>query len=1078
MVDNKPVEAAAAPKPSARVETFHEESHDDDEVHLPMHNEVYADVAQAGDPPPAAPVEKGDKTVVTDKAEATALKEADPIDPYERIDRAQRLAQELESIIQQGKKPDDTISVLVGSEIKEVKVSDRVAQLKTEMGKEMESAKKGADAILMKGTATNPGIDDLAKQSGLDRDKLCKELGLDPTKLTPKVLGQEYQKASGDAAKQGKIQELAQLMVDRDALSRLHFAPLTTRLVEAEFRARGYLDPAIKLTDPVPEAEIKKAFEILKGAPKAGSPDDIAAFGDGKEIREAREVFATSEKTVSILFMDQQQKRAEKIAHELNAAKLDGDKESHFKNALKYADTLNVGWLANQAYRDDNMKSGVSEELIDIVRMASNARLKYSEFLVSQGRFHEAQPLMAQVKADSPELIFAKEGDATVYRQHDDGKTYEELDRAVNLGVTVNPANFESAQSLLFDKLGKDKIGTVDDGNKFIQKLKDGTLPNDAAILKHLNSDEATSIECLKMMKLCREQYKKDMAAANQVLDKEVEGLEAKKKTFENRELNKDEEVEKARIERQMASLKLTRDEREVYSKRVDAMTDFTEGLVHLSHGGAKSAHELFASALAKDPSLDAQLAEMKKGNPDLQTISDLAKMTDDTLDGYWKRNYKKFAVAGAAAAGTLTGVGLIGVCGSIGAGVTTTAVVATTGGALTGGGVHWGIHRSVNANAGWPEFRDGAKIGGLSAALVASPWAAQAYRAKLGTDVATTSTIGNLATKIGVTKGTLAGSLAMSYTFEAGNVYFEGKPVGQAAVDGTKEGVFNSIMMGISRNWGLPSEGGAIKQAMLNRYTIGTSVGLGVAPEALSVAIDGKPIDKAAKDAVWNSTQYAFMLGLAKKMHATDPSTITGLGRFGLNRYTFLGGVGLGAAPELKNWALHGKPGDEALRDGSINSLISVGALAGMKRFGLSDYGTGARVAAPTMRDAVNYGWRSFAMQESWNAAISVGMKQIYHGVMREPYYIKDQGSGFVAPITADFFDRYFGKELDPNHFGDRRLINSNLDALNGSFTGSIFAPRNVPDPLVRPTVTPEEQGKKDGKRDDKKGLFRDYSK
>lgn len=1081
MVDQKPVDSAAQ-KPSARVEEFDEES-DDDDVLTPFHDEVYVDTPadqpagqsdqtashaaeqpknEAGEQPvvqavaPDGPV-KGDKTVVNDRAEAAA-KENELVDPYESIDRAQNLASQLDVIEKLGVRPGEN-------------QDERVKQLKTEIAKEIELAKKGADAIRMKGTATNPGIDDIAKMNTVDRDRLCKELGLNPETISLKTLGEEYRKAGGDQAKKTKIKELGQVLADRDALSRLHFAPLTVRLVEAEFRSRGLLDPTVKLKDEVPDRELKQAFDVLNSVKKPGNADDLAAFGDGKEIREAKEVFETSERTLAIMQMFQQKQRAESIAAELNAAKTgQGDPEQHFKNAVKLADSQKVSWLAGEAHKEDNKKSDVSQELIDIVREGSTARLEYSEYLVSQGRFHEAQGLMAQVKSDSPELLFEKKGDRIEYRKHPDGKTYENLDRAVNLGLTVNPVNFEIAQNLLFDRLGQDKLGTANDGNNFINKLKDGTFKNDADVMKHLNSDTSTATECLKMMKLCREQYKKDMAAANQVLDQEVQKLDAQKKTFENRQLTKEEEIDKARIERTIASLQLTRQEREQYGKRIDALTDFTEGLVHLSQNGAKSAHTLFASALEKDPSLDQQLAQLKAGNPDMKTLSELSKMTDSTLSGYWERNYKKFAVAGAAIAGTLTGVGLIGACGYVGAGVTTTAVVATTGGAFAGGASHWGIHRSVNENAGWPEFRDGAKIGWLSSALVVSPWAAQLGRAKLGADAAVqTSAIGNLAAKSGITRNMLAGSLAASYTFEGGNVYFQNKPISKAATDGTKEAVFNSLMLGISRNWGLPSEGGAIKQAMFTRQTIGTGFGLAAAPEAISVVVDGKPLDKATRDTLVHGVEYTALLGFSKKLHVTDPAKVTGLSRFGLNKWTVGGGATMAGAPELKNYFMHGKSGEKALQDFGTNAALDIAALAVVKKYGLSDHGTGSRVAMPTSRDVMSYGARSFAMQESWNIAVSRGTKQIFHDLMREPYYIKEHGSGFVAPIVADFFDSHYGEGLDPSHPGDRKVIRSNLNGLNGTLNGSLFVDKVTPDPLRRPHS--------DG-NDDKKGLFVDYSK
>jgi hypothetical protein len=127
-------------------------------------------------------------------------------------------------------------------------------------------------------------------------------------------------------------------------------------------------------------------------------------------------------------------------------------------------------------------------------------------------------------------------------------------------------------------------------------------------------------------------------------------------------------------------------------------------------------------------------------------------------------------------------------------------------------------------------------------------------------------------------------------------------------------------------------------------------------------------------------------------------------------------------------------------------------------------------------MRDARNYAMRAFMMQESWNVAISVGSKRILHDVMGKPYYIKDQGSGFVAPLVADFLDRNYGSELDPKHLGDRKNINSNLDALSPTLAGSLRADKKDPDPLYRPTISGDSTDP-NAKKDDKRGLFFDYS-
>jgi len=1059
MVDDKP-----APKPNQSVESFDASpAEDGEEPHLPLHNEVYASAET-----PVAPGNQGAQTEVTQVAQAAPVEKTEqgdrvaqgganagePLDPYEQVAKTQALVAQIEQLSQGGTTPDAT----------------QIEQLKRQVVVELELAKKAADAIRMKGDATNPGIDDLAKANRQQREMLMKDLGLDSSKeYTIDDLGREYQRANGNVDRQNKIKDLANAIADRDILSRLHYAPLTVRAVEAELRARGMLDPTLKVGQEVPDAQFKLAFETLKGIPLPGSQADIDAFGaNSKEVREAQEVIAGSEKTVSIHYMAQQQERGGKIIEEVAKAKRgEGNVEEHYKTAIRMADTLNEGWLADQVGLEQNKTLGVSQELVDVLRMGSNARLKYAEFLVSNGRFHEAQGLMAKVKSVSPELIYDKQGDQVVYREHEGGHTYESLDRAVSLGVTANPGNFDAAQSMLFDKLGSDKIGTAGDANKFLDRIRSGELKSDADIMKHLR-ENGTSTEALKMMKLCREQYRKDITEANRVLDKEVEALDVRKREFDQKQtLTKEEEIEKKLVERQIDSLKQTRQNRDAYINRIDALTDFTEGIVHLSQGGAKSAHELFESALKKDPSLDEDLKKMKGGSNDLKTLSELSAMTDSTLDAYWQRNYKKFAIAGAATVGTLTGVGLIGLGGYVGAGITTTAVVATVGGAGLGGLTSLGIHRTVDPNAGWAEFRDGAKVGGLSAALVASPWAAQAYRAKMGADVVvSTSAIGNLASKIGVTKGLLGGSMAMSYSLEAGNVLIDGKPVTRALTDGTKDGVFNSLLLGISRNWGLPGEAAAANKnffsGIFTRYTTGTGLTLAAIPEIAAVGLDGKPIDKALKEGGTNALQYTIFFGIANKARPTEVGSTSGLASLGLKPWTYLGGTALAGAPELKNWYLHNKPGEEALRDWGVNSVLNTAGFAFLQKYGMSDYGTKG-ISNPTMRNTWGYAGRAFAMQESWNVAMSLGTKQLVHDLGRDSFYISRDGQGFIAPLVADYLDYNYGKGLDPTHLGDRKTINQRLDQLNTPLTSSLF--------IEKKSVDPQTQGPKTG-------LFFDYSK
>jgi hypothetical protein len=154
---------------------------------------------------------------------------------------------------------------------------------------------------------------------------------------------------------------------------------------------------------------------------------------------------------------------------------------------------------------------------------------------------------------------------------------------------------------------------------------------------------------------------------------------------------------------------------------------------------------------------------------------------------------------------------------------------------------------------------------------------------------------------------------------------------------------------------------------------------------------------------------------------------------------------------------------GEQALKDWATNSLIDTASLMFLKKYGLSDHGTGSRIAAPTMGDTMGYAKRAFLMQESWNIAVSVGTKQLAHDLGGKGYYIKDHGSGFVAPLIADFFDRHY-PGLDPKHPGDAKEIQRKIDGeLQTPLTSTLYTDKKNVDPL--------QNGQKNG-------LFFDYSK
>lgn len=946
------------------------------------------------------------------------------VDPYEHIDKAKEAGNELDLLLKQGRKPDEMITVRDNGQLKEVRVADRVADLKKQIADEIKIAGDAAKAI------NQQTVDKMLEQNRDKRDQMAKDLGLKPEELTPEKIDEEYQKAKGNADRQQKLRELVPVVGQRDALNLFHYAPLSVKLVEGEFRSRGFLDANLKMGDPVPASEFKRALDELR-AVRPGSDAEKKLFGAGNEVAQAVDLYNNSEQSITLNYGLVQQKQAERVALELNQAN-GPNKEQHLKEALRLADQLDVPFLVKQAVMTENLQSGIGAEMIDMVRMGSMARLKNAEYLVSQGKIKEAQGLMMQVKSDSPELLYQKDEATGVisYRKHPpNDTTYEKLDRAVNVGISVNPATFGQMQSALFENIKNDKFGTTENGKKFLDDMRAGKFKSDDDIVAYMQ-DHGTGIEALKMMKVCREKYKIDIAESNAVLDKELVGLNSKFQQYDKRatdqmtepekaekarlkglvdkadtpadqkleaqkqltqlvdsKLTIEERVDKARVERQINGMNVIKEDRQKFLNRIDALTDFTEGAMHLCQGGARSAHDLFKSALEKDPELDKEFAALKQNTPDLETISDLIKKTDDTWEGYKDRNGKKFAKAAGIAAATLTGNLVLGLFSR----ASVLSGVATIGSAgLAGGLTNYAIARSVDPRAGYAEIKEGAFDGMMMGALSWTPWAAQISRvgqAGEAAAMAKTGWVTNLASKaemLGVTKGTVAMGFGITGASELADVIVDGKPVTRALQEFGLKGLMNTGMVSVTRKWGL-------------------------APAAGESAV-------------------ASRMGLA--------------GRLGINKVTVGIGVGVAAVPQIQN-ALEGK-GVDPVEFGK-EAAINTAAFAFFKRWGVDD--PKAMAGGPTLASNLRTGGRVMMMQEAWNVGIDRIMKTGLHDVLKQPFYIGKDGLGFTDSLIADAWGQYFAG-LDASHPGDRRIISDGVDQHGTTFGGTFKIDKKVPNP------------------------------
>src|SRR5262249_32957662 len=100
-----------------------------------------------------------------------------------------------------------------------------------------------------------------------------------------------------------------------------------------------------------------------------------------------------------------------------------------------------------------------------------------------------------------------------------------------------------------------------------------------------------------------------------------------------------------------------------------------------------------------------------------------------------------------------------------------------------------------------------------------------------------------------------------------------------------------------------------------------------------------------------------------------------------------------------------------------------------------------------PTLAQTSNYAARALVMQESWGVLIDRGMKTLMHDIAKQPYYIKDSSVGFSSGLIADWFDQNWG-ELDPNHPGDRRVINDRINSNGPTLNSGLRVDKKEPDP------------------------------
>lgn len=753
----------------------------------------------------ASPPKPNDKTKVADKPFETPQPSGEPNDPYTHTNRIRLRNAQLDQLSAEGKKPDDVITV----DNKQVKVKDFVKEAKAEIKLELEQAKTAAKAINM----TTVGV--MINHNIQEKNTLSLELGLDPKLVSPEVLQAERAKAANNPDRRNKIDQLDVNLQERAAMEAVRHAPAYVKLVEAEVTAKGFARPELALNQEVSQDDTRKAFELLK---LAGNED--------AELK-ASEIYSNIETVVGMTFASHQQERSQKIIELMRSATEAGKRgekqtvtiegetktlsqEELLKEANKLADKINVPWIASQAMLKRNQENGAATELMNIVSIASFARLDYVNYMSTHGQVKEAQTLFTKVKADTPHLIYNQDG---TYRD----ESLKTLDTKLTLGINTEGTDYEMART------------------NFLHAIEKGNVNPDP------RKPGQSATEYLDQMRTFNAQHKKEMQEANKVLETDKQNLLKRQQEMEKKSPSSRsdaENVELNELQRQIKIIDQTLEQRKAYFDRRENLNTYMEGTWYEAKEDYDAARGKYQEFNAKET--DEKLKEALQ-------IDQKMKRTQEGFSGWFHRNKGAIAIGASVLLAAGATVVTFGAAGAAGFGLVA-ATAAAVGAGTAGGAIgYWGVDRIGNPDAGLDSLWKGAKIGLATSSMIVAPWASGARVAatggiaQVGNAAASTTAIGRalgFARTVGITKNTLMAGTGVSAVTNGGDYAFGYKTGTEAATHFVRDGLFNAALIGQAGKWGVVSETALAANA--GKTTLKSALGLSTTNAAAGYSVAG----------------------------------------------------------------------------------------------------------------------------------------------------------------------------------------------------------------------------------------------
>ncbi|MBI5176199.1 MAG: hypothetical protein HY986_25165 [Candidatus Melainabacteria bacterium] len=577
---------------------------------------------------------------------------------------AKAKADEINKLDKEHKDPSAKITVTDASgKAVEMTVDERVKQLKKDIDKQF------SDAIKTSQTIPSAPLVELVSNNFAERLALSQKNGIDMTIGSPDQIKLQIDGKLRLDPSNKELQRLSQLHDESEQYRKTGDLGDATKMLYAQYMALGYTNEKYGL-EKGDNGRMKVDMTDVQLAASY-----VIAAGKNPDFREN----PTYKQTLARLGEHLGEKdHGESMTKKVAEAAVEKDpkrKEELLKQAVEQSNTIGLDKLARLRNDEDFMArqpKEVQDRLNATVNSANDARLELMRLYTKQGRTADAEKLMTRIKADDYTAVghIEKQGDKEVFVYKND--EWRDLDNQMALGTSTNAADFKRLADIYNKKMEQGQLTSSDLGKRASYDQ----------VLNGLDDKNIGADQVLVAMQQLTRKREEDRKATLASLTQEKANLEKELKGLGSKEFDVDgkREMEQASLENRMRVLEAARKQMEDGAKAVNDFEDAERQMLVINR------HSMLNEKSEASEALEA----LKRDHPDYwaKRFDDEQRKKIEQACEYvpWYKDWRTYAIAGAAVVGAVVGFGVASAATSTAAVAGTAALLGVSTGVATGG--------------------------------------------------------------------------------------------------------------------------------------------------------------------------------------------------------------------------------------------------------------------------------------------------------------------------------------------------------------------------------------------------------